>query len=86
VRRRAPPGREVGLGPGGAEQDKAQQHRHHVRPGDNADDGATEIQKFVEVFTAGTLDPRSLYAQRSNEELAAIPELGNLMRLRCISL
>ena len=54
--------------------------------GDNADDGATEIQKFVEVFTAGTLDPRSLYAQRSNEELAAIPELGNLMRLRCISL
>src|SRR5262249_9725003 len=52
----------------------------------DADDGAAEIQKFVEAFEAGSLDPRSVYRQMSNEELATIPEVASQMRLRSISL
>ncbi len=51
----------------------------------DADDGAAEINKFLAAFQAGTLDPRSVYAQMGNEELARIPGVANQLRLRGVA-
>jgi hypothetical protein len=53
---------------------------------DGADDGADKIAAFLERFNAGAVDLAAIYPQLANEELAAIHEIANAMKLRGISL
>ena len=51
-----------------------------------AEDGAAEINKFLQGFQADAIDPRGIYPQMDNEALASITEVANQLRLRGIML
>jgi hypothetical protein len=53
---------------------------------EDADDGVQAIAEFRAQFEGGTIDLRAIYEQRSNEELADIPEIATQVKLREITL
>jgi len=52
---------------------------------EGADDGASEIARFLEAHAGGTVELARIYRQLSNQELAAIPEIATSMRLKGVS-
>jgi hypothetical protein len=68
---------------------KLDKMRYHVvtlpLPAD-ADDGAQTIAGFLAQFESGAIDLGAIYPQKSNEDLAEIPEIATLVKLRGITL
>jgi hypothetical protein len=52
----------------------------------DADDGAQVIAEFLAQFEGGAIDLGAIYQQLPNEDLAAIPEIATLVKLRGITL
>jgi hypothetical protein len=52
---------------------------------EGADDGAEKVVGFLERFDAGGVELAAVYAQPSSEELANIPEVAAMLKLRGIT-
>jgi hypothetical protein len=46
------------------------------------DAGESQIEQFNERFERGEIDPLSIYLQIDNDQLAEIPEIANMLRLK----
>jgi hypothetical protein len=53
---------------------------------EGADDGAAAIQAFVQGFDAGQLDLGSVFPRLADRDLASIPEVATLARLKGIAI